>query len=85
MSPKLKTMPQLTLEQRYEISHLKKQGCNNKFVAEQVLSLEKQLFENPPSEQVQFFRTEEREADKSDAGEQWIQVQFSKKSENGNT
>lgn len=36
MSPKLKTMPQLTLEQRYEISHLKKQGCNNKFVAEQI-------------------------------------------------
>jgi len=29
-------MPQLTLDQRYEIWNLKTQGCNNKFVAQQI-------------------------------------------------
>ncbi|WP_425595446.1 helix-turn-helix domain-containing protein, partial [Polaribacter atrinae] len=29
-------MPQLTLDQRYEIWNLKIQGCNNKFVALQI-------------------------------------------------
>lgn len=29
-------MPQLTLDQRYEISHLKNKGFNNKYIAEQI-------------------------------------------------